>query len=180
MLTVYNFEAIFSRVIPSLVNFCLNLIIIRSIVKSRRNVANYGRSTGRATRSGGGMNNKDRHFAYSLIAQNFIFTAVTMPHVVLSGMQINEQLTDPDSANAALVNAMFSFGVWCSHAFEALPFLMNLGFNKMFRAELKDMYLIVMRKQRARSALIASLSNGSKHAVVGQGQNQSLQTNVTN
>jgi hypothetical protein len=132
-------------------------------------------------RRASGMNNKDKQFTYSLIAQNFIFTAVTMPHVVLSGMQINEQFTEPGSVNAALVNVMFSFGVWCSHAFEAILFFQNLAFNKMFRAELKDMYFIIIRKRIVRNAVGgAGLTNGSINAIGGRGQDQSIQTNRTN
>jgi hypothetical protein len=182
MLTAYNFEAIFSRVIPSVVNLCLNLIIIRVLLKSRRNVANHDRSKGNSGGGGGGgLSVKDKQFTYSLIAQNFIFTVVTMPHVVLSGMQIREQFNEPGSPNALLVNVMFSFGVWCSHAFEALPFLMNLGFNKMFRAELEDMCLSIIGKRRTTNTSITagSLNNGSTNVAGNRRNNQPILANQT-
>jgi hypothetical protein len=126
-----NVEAILSRLVPLLVNLILNLIIIRALFKSKRNVTQCNNKEVC-------ISQKNRQFAYSLIAQNFIFTIVTMPHVVLSGIQIAVLLDDPHSEYANEINVLFNFGVWCSHAFESLPFFMNLGFNKLFQAELCD------------------------------------------
>ncbi len=127
LLLAYNLEAILSRIVPSLVNLILNGIIINALFKSKRNVNQRRESR---------ISSRDAHFAYSLIAQNFIYTIVTLPHVVLSSMQMEALMNHPGSDYANEVNVMFNFGVWCSHAFEAMPFFMNLGFNKLFRAEL--------------------------------------------
>jgi hypothetical protein len=61
---------------------------------------------------------------------------VTLPQVALSGWLTVLLITQPGSDLANEVYVLFNFGVWCSHAFEAMIFFMNLAFNKLLRAEL--------------------------------------------
>jgi hypothetical protein len=127
LLIIYDLEAILSRVVPSFVNFILNIIIIRALFKSKKT----------ASRA---ISSKDVTFASSLIAQNFIFTVVTMPHAVMSGLQLTVLLNEPTSQYASEINILFNFGAFCSFAFEAMPFYMNIAFNKLFRSELRAMF----------------------------------------
>jgi hypothetical protein len=110
----------------------------------------------------GAMSIKDKHFAYSLIAQNFIFTAVTMPNVILNAMQMYEQFNEPTSVKAAMVNVMFTFGLWCNYAFESLPFFLNLGFNKIFKSELKEIFLVLSSKLTGKPVVNSSTYNSTK------------------
>jgi hypothetical protein len=84
LLIIYDLEAILSRVVPSFVNFILNIIIIRALYESKKAVAQR-------------FSSKEITFASSLIAQNFIFTIMTMPHVVMSGLQLTVLLNQPTS-----------------------------------------------------------------------------------
>jgi hypothetical protein len=122
LLITFSFEAILDRVIPSLSNLTMSFLIIRALIRSKRNMNRT-------------ISAKELHFAYSLIAQNVIFFIITLPHVILSGMQLVNTFVQPTSDYANVINVIYSFGSWGNYVFESIPFLMNLGFNKLFRAE---------------------------------------------
>jgi hypothetical protein len=59
---------------------------------------------------------------------------------VLNLMQIIRSLTQPASAFTTELNVILTFGMWFSYAYESMPFFLNLGFNKLFRSELKTLF----------------------------------------
>jgi hypothetical protein len=125
LLILFDFEAVTARIVPSLANFSMSVIIIRALIRSRRNV-NRQRS----------ISSKDLYFAYSLIAQNAIFFVLTLPHLLFSSMQLVNAFLLPNSDFVNTINLLYSLGSWGNFTYEAIPFFMNLGFNKLFRSEL--------------------------------------------
>ena len=120
-LIVHDFAALLSRVIPSISNVAMNMMIIRVLVRSKRNVS---KAKDRSS-------SKENTFAYSLVAQNFIFFVVTLPHIVLSLTQIIFDRTDYED----IMSVLYGYGIWSSFIFESIPFYMNLAFNRLFRVE---------------------------------------------
>jgi hypothetical protein len=86
------------------------------------------------------MSSKDKNFAVSLIAQNFIFTIFTTPFVILSIMDVSVIISNVSSDFGTTVQTVLALGAWFSYVLEATLFFMNLGFNKLFRSELKNLF----------------------------------------
>src|SRR5690606_31175277 len=59
--SAFSVDLLLSRIIPVFGSFCLNLILIRGLIKSKKNVSNDYK-----------ISSKEYSFAISLIAQNFI------------------------------------------------------------------------------------------------------------
>jgi hypothetical protein len=65
-------------------------------------------------------------------------------------MQLVNTFLLPSSDFGNTIDLLYSLGSWGSYAFEAIPFFMNLGFNKLFRSEL--FILIGFRQLRVAAA----------------------------
>jgi hypothetical protein len=124
LLNVFSLQAVIGRMAPSILNLAMNCLI-----RSKRNVSSSNR-----------ISSKEFYFAYSLIAQNIIFFIVTLPHVVLSVIQIVNTFTIPTSQYATVIDTILSLGSWGNYVFEAIPFFMNLTFNKIFRNEVLGLF----------------------------------------
>jgi hypothetical protein len=122
---VSSFTSILNRVLPSVYNASMSVLIIQKLVKSRQNVDRTKKLPGRLI-----------NFAVSLVAQNVIFFVMTLPHVIVSTLQLVNTLTGQTGDLANFVNVVASFSVWGAYSYEALPFFMNLAFNKIFRGEI--------------------------------------------
>jgi hypothetical protein len=124
--TVYLFEGILSRYVPAGLNFIMNFIIIRALVKSKR-----------STNTDHKISSKEVNFAVSLIAINFMFVLSILPYTVLAALQIRNVFVNPAADYVNTVNSLYSFGIWLTYIYESSDFFMNLGFNKLFRSELR-------------------------------------------
>jgi hypothetical protein len=51
-------------------------------------------------------------------------------------MQLVNAFLLPDLDFVNTINLLYSLGSWGNFTYEAIPFFMNLGFNKLFRTEL--------------------------------------------
>jgi hypothetical protein len=111
--------------IPGVFGFVVNFVIINALLKSKRSVS--------AERK---ISSKEINFAVSLVALNFLFVASIFPYTILAGIQINNVLTNQTTDYASVINTLYSFSIWLNYIYEAAPFFMNLGFNKLFRAEI--------------------------------------------
>lgn len=118
-----------NRVIPSVANFTMNIIIIRALNQSKRRVLAQNQSQ-----------SKENTFAFSIICQNFVFLILTLPIVIVSVIQIVVSLKNQTyTTYGAMINTLVSFCGWGTFFFEAFVFPIQLAFNKLFRAELLDM-----------------------------------------
>jgi hypothetical protein len=129
LLNVFSLQAVIGRMAPSILNLAMNCLIIHALIRSKRNVSSTNR-----------ISSTEFYFAYSLIAQNFIFFIVTLPHVILSVIQIVNTFTIPTSQYATVIDTILSLGSWGNYVFEAIPFFMNLTFNKIFRNEVLGLF----------------------------------------
>jgi hypothetical protein len=126
---VTGFTTILNRIIPAVFNTCMSIVIIQSLVRSKRNVDPTKK-----------ISPKMINFAVSLVAQNVIFIAMATPTAIVSALQISNTLTEATGDYVNYINVLYSFCVWGSYSYEALPFFMNLVFNRCFRNEI---YMIV-------------------------------------
>jgi threonine/homoserine efflux transporter RhtA len=134
---IYLFEGIVSRYVPALFIFIMNFIIIRALVKSKR-----------STNTDHKISSKEVHFAVSLIAMNFIFVLSILPYTVLAALQIQNVFVNLPADYVNTVNSLYSFGIWLLYIYESSSFFMNLGFNKLFRSELREILGLVLGTTR--------------------------------
>jgi hypothetical protein len=123
---IYLFEGILSRNVPAVLNFTMNFIIIKALIKSKR-----------STNADHKISAKEVNFAVSLIALNFLFIASILPYTVLAAIQIRNVFVNPAVDYVNTINSLYSFGIWLTYIFESSDFFINLGFNKLFRSELR-------------------------------------------
>ena len=124
---VGSFGSIFGRLIPSIANMIMNGLIIHALVRSKRNVSNNHR-----------ISVKEYSFAFSLIAQNFIFFLLTLPQIILNILQIYSTFTNPSSVYNSIITVVWSIVSVGIFIFESMHFFMQLAFNRIFRAEFKE------------------------------------------
>jgi hypothetical protein len=68
-------------------------------------------------------------------------------------MQVVSSFSEPGSAYATELTVILTFGVWFNYAYESVIFFLNLGFNKLFRSELKVLFRIGDRSHESVSAI---------------------------
>lgn len=77
-LMISAFVGFFSRILPTVCNTTMNVMIIRTLIKSKSRVRNSMSSSSRA------ISRKELNFAYNLIAQNILFVACTIWNTILN------------------------------------------------------------------------------------------------
>lgn len=111
---IFLIESILARILPSICNVTMNIIIIRKFFKSKRNLTVWSETMRNPS---GGLTSKDYWFAYTLIAQNFTFFVLTFPYVVVSSVAIYHSFSSitPDQAQVAYI--IQSYCVWGNYIY---------------------------------------------------------------
>lgn len=135
--TIFSFEAILSRILPSACNMFMNVIIIRALVRSKQAVSTTNQ-----------ISKKEYYFAISLISHNCFFFLITFPLVVISGIQISLGLKNQTGTPyGQKVAVWFNLASWGSFVYEALsPFWMNLvpsDFLYLSISHFKHLFIII-------------------------------------
>lgn len=122
--------AMINRFSPPLINFIMNILIIRILVKSKNRVR--GNQTGKI------LSQREYNFAFSLLANNFIYVFLAIPSSVLMSILIRNMFVPVTAQWNSFITILFNIAAWGHYIYVSMPFFYNLAFNKIFRTELFD------------------------------------------
>lgn len=158
---IYLVESILARILPSVINMTMNVIIIRRVFLSKRSMAVWNDRESHSN----ALTSRDVWFIYTLLAQNFAYFILCLPYIVVSFFYIifALQLSGETTPQSQFAHIVQSFCVWGNFVYvscktttwslsnwllfkESMPFFFSLAFNKIFRDEL----VTIIRKDTAR------------------------------
>lgn len=120
--------AMFNRFSPPLLNFIMNILIIRILVRSKNRV--------RGNQGGKTLSQREYSFAFSLLANNFISFFLAIPSAVLMCISIRNMFVIVTAEWNNFIIIVFNISAWGHYIYVSMPFFYNLAFNKIFRTEL--------------------------------------------
>ena len=122
-------------VFPSIIMFIGNVILVKCLMKSKRRIHS---SNDISVRSTSHSSKKERSFAVSVFAMNAFLIILYLPQTITNYMTgiyaYNSTLATPEAI--ALTQMIFNISVYIGLVNNSISFLVNLAFNRIFRAEL--------------------------------------------
>jgi hypothetical protein len=125
---------LFRTVVPFIITFVLNLLLIRCLMSSKRKLKKTAANL-----------HRERQFAFTIIALNVFFFLTQLP-LGASLILLNIEQHAAISTNAMLINFAFYVSVYVGLLFNTFSFLVYLCFNKIFRKEFFLMLVSIKKK----------------------------------
>lgn len=127
---IFLIESILARILPSVCNVSMNIIIIRKFFKSKRSVTVWSETMRRPS---GSLSTRDYWFVYTLIIQNFTFFILTFPYVIASGVAIYQTFISISSDQAQFARIIQSFCVWGNYTYVSVDRILSIAMFYSFK-----------------------------------------------